>query len=133
MFDGHGGTAAAQWLQQHLYEDVVAKLDAAFLQADPAAQPVEGRAGVVRPTHLQQRLIDVFQQADNELLQHLLGALATGAGAAVRHMWCVPLPRACHAVGNGVRTPPQRGTPCSTRARAVLAAARATQQRPRAG
>lgn len=73
MFDGHGGTSAAQWLQQHLYEDVLAVLDRSFLQPDPAAQAVEGRAGALRPSNLQQRMAAVFQQADAELLQHLLG------------------------------------------------------------
>jgi hypothetical protein len=62
-------------LQEHLYEDVLVRLDQSFLQPDPAAADVPGRPAVVRPSKLEQTMVEVFQQADNELLQHLLGAL----------------------------------------------------------
>lgn len=75
VIDGHGGLSSAAWLQQHLYEDVVARLDQSFLQPDPAAEEVPGRPAVVKPSKLEQTMVDVFQQADNELLQHLLGEL----------------------------------------------------------
>lgn len=75
VIDGHGGLSSAAWLQQHLYEDVVARLDQSFLQPDPAAEEVPGRPAVVKPSKLEQTMIDVFQQADIELLQHLLGEL----------------------------------------------------------
>lgn len=78
VFDGHGGSSSASWLQQHLEKDVLARLDQSFLQPDPAAQEVPGRPAVVRPSKLEQTMIEVFQQADRELLQHLLGEKWTG-------------------------------------------------------
>lgn len=82
VFDGHGGISSAVWLQQHLYEDVLARLSTAFLQPDPAAQEVPGRPAVVRPSKVEQTMVEVFQQADKELLQHLLGAYMSRGG------WC---------------------------------------------
>jgi hypothetical protein len=76
VIDGHGGLSSAAWLQQHLYEDVMARLDQSFLQPDPAAQEVPGRPAVVRPSKLEQTMVDAFHQADKELLQHLLGKYA---------------------------------------------------------
>jgi serine/threonine protein phosphatase PrpC len=73
VIDGHGGLSSAAWLQQHLYEDVISRLDQSFLQPDPAAQEVPGRPAVVKPSKVEQTMVEVFQQADNELLQHLLG------------------------------------------------------------
>lgn len=73
VIDGHGGLSSAAWLQQHLYEDVLARVDQTFLQPDPAAQEVPGRPAVVRPSKLEETMIDAFHKADEELLQHLLG------------------------------------------------------------
>lgn len=53
----------------------MARLDRSFLQPDPAAQEVPGRPAVVKPSKVEQVMIEVFQQADSKLLQHLLGEL----------------------------------------------------------
>lgn len=51
----------------------MSRLDQSFLQPDPAAEEVPGRPAVVKPSKLERTMVDIFQQADNELLQHLLG------------------------------------------------------------
>lgn len=82
VIDGHGGLSSAAWLQQHLYEDVVSRLDQSFLQPDPAAEEVPGRPAVVKPSKLERTMVDIFQQADNELLQHLLETKGRVTGAS---------------------------------------------------
>lgn len=82
VIDGHGGLSSAAWLQQHLYEDVISRLDQSFLQPDPAAQEVPGRPAVVKPSKVEQTMVEVFQQADNELLQHLLETKGRVTGAS---------------------------------------------------
>lgn len=73
VFDGHGGQTSGRWLQEHLYEDVIRQVNASLLQPDPAAEPIPGRPGAVRSSKVQQMMVDVFRQADDELLQYLLG------------------------------------------------------------
>jgi hypothetical protein len=49
------------------------QVNVGLLQPEPAAEPIQGRPGAVRPAKVQQMMVDVFQQADKELLQYLLG------------------------------------------------------------
>lgn len=103
MFDGHGGDASAQWLQQHLYDDVMARVDQQLLRPEPAAEPVPNRPGVVRPGRAEQLLVDVFQQADKELLQYLLGEPLLLCGEEASSSW---LGDCIRAVGQGAAVRP---------------------------
>ncbi|KAF8071024.1 PPH1 [Scenedesmus sp. PABB004] len=82
VFDGHGGTASAEWLVEHLYDDVLRCVDARLLAPDPDAAPVPGRPGVVRSRRAEQLLGKVFQQADDELLAYLLEKKGRVTGAS---------------------------------------------------
>jgi serine/threonine protein phosphatase PrpC len=72
VFDGHGGSTSAEWLQQHLYDDVLPKVNSQLLQPDPNAEPIPGRPGVTRSTRAEKFMVELFQQADAELIAYLI-------------------------------------------------------------
>lgn len=84
VFDGHGGSTSAEWLQQHLYDDVLPKVSSQLLQPDPNAEAIPGRPGVTRSTRAEQFMVDLFQQVDNELIAYLIEkkGMVTGASGA---------------------------------------------------
>jgi serine/threonine protein phosphatase PrpC len=88
VFDGHGGSTSAEWLQQHLYDDVLPKVNSQLLQPDPNAEPIPGRPGVTRSTRAEKFMVELFQQVDDELIAYLIGEqraeclLGQGTGTA---------------------------------------------------
>lgn len=107
VFDGHGGSMSAEWLQEHLYDDVMQKVEKRLLQPDPHAEPINGRPGVTRSTRAEKFMIDLFQQADDKLIAYLIGGHAwlfrSGAETTSgMDQFLRPLrsPRVCAAMSN---------------------------------
>lgn len=71
VFDGHGGFAAAEYMQQNLYRIFTRVLDQRDGKADLQA-PVDC------PTHLNPVLTESFKHADEDLLAWMDGELAAG-------------------------------------------------------
>lgn len=82
VFDGHGGTTSAEWLQEHLFEDVLQHIDRQLLLPDPDAEPIPGRPGVTKSTRAEHFMTSVFQQADNELIEYLIEMKGRCTGAS---------------------------------------------------
>lgn len=74
VFDGHGGSTSAEWLRDHLHDDVLQHIDGRLLQPDLNAEPIPGRPGVTKSTRAEQFMTSVFEQADSELIDYLIGA-----------------------------------------------------------
>lgn len=49
-------------------------IDRQLLLPDPDAEPIPGRPGVTKSTRAEHFMTSVFQQADNELIEYLIGA-----------------------------------------------------------
>lgn len=101
MFDGHGGETSAAWLYDHLFDDILQHIDTQLLQPDPDAAPIPGRPGVTRSTRAELFMTSVFQQADEELIEYLIGKTSTtivsgySETASIDEAWLAADSRAC--------------------------------------
>lgn len=72
MFDGHGGFAAAEYLQRNLYRIFTQVLDQRGVESGlEMSQDLPGLACPVQFTHV---LADSFHHADDDLLRWMHGA-----------------------------------------------------------
>ncbi len=75
MFDGHGGSAAAQYLAKNLHSMILPKLRSQLAKESTFSRQLSKQAGLSQPAELSELFVQAFHEADKEVMSALDGEM----------------------------------------------------------